>query len=687
MNDFLVEINSEELPPKSLKKLILAFKDNICKSLDDLGLNYGEVDTFASPKRLAVRIKNLDEREADKTVEKRGPHIKAAFDEAGNPTKAALGFARSVQCDVGELERIQSDKGEYLSLTLKQAGRTVTELMIDIVNQALKVLPIDKMMRWGDKTIEFVRPVHAVVMLYGANIIEGDVLGLQTSNESFGHRFHHPQKVIIETPGDYEKVLEQAQVIASYEKRQSLIVEQVNELCVLVGGEPVYDEALLDEITSIVEWPCAIMAGFEASFLDVPEEALVMAMASHQKCIAVRNKQGQLMPHFITVANIDSQDKERVCQGNERVMRARLSDAQFFFNKDKSTPLADKVSALSHIVFQEKLGSIQDKVDRVKRVCAKVAVKESLNVEMIDRAVVLSKADLVSEMVLEFAELQGVMGEHYARIDGEADEVATALFEQYLPRYSGDRLPTSDTGYALALSDRIDTLVGIFGIEQRPTGTKDPFKLRRSALGVIRLLLERQSALTLTELIDWSVDSYNKPLANAHVKEEVKRFILDRLTVFYDSHGYSHDVVKAVLQQQHDELYDVELRLKALSNFLKSEEAGALAHAFKRVDKLLAREDVDSVHITLKSELFSEKEEEALSLSLKEQTMNLPELVKARDYQTVLNQLSHLRKAVDDFFDKVMVLTEDQAIRENRLALLSQLKNAFMQVADLSQLQ
>jgi len=500
--EFLVELGTEELPPRALNKLANAFADGIVKRLKDAKLDMGEVRVYASPRRLAVHISKLDTQQADQTIERRGPAVAAAFDADGNPTKAASGFARSCEVEVGQLDRLKTDKGEWLVTNIEEKGAHTSELLGDIVNEALASLPVPKRMRWGDRDTEFVRPAHWLLMLLGNEVVPATVLGLQADRLTRGHRFHSEGDITVSQPAEYIGVLkEQGKVIARSNERRELIANGVQALAKELGGNVVLDEDLLDEVTALVEWPVPVAGKFDSAYLEIPDEVLITTMKDNQKYFPLFDTNDKLMPMFITVSNIDSADMDMVRKGNEVVIRPRLADAMFFWQQDRKQPLAERMDALKSVVFQSKLGSIHDKTERVAKLAESIAKGIGANLEHTSRAVALSKCDLVTEMVGEFASVQGTMGEYYARLDGEAEAVAVALSEQYLPRNADDKLAASPVGQALAIADRLDTLVGIFAIGQKPTGVKDPFALRRLSLGVLRTMIERGVDLDLRVLL------------------------------------------------------------------------------------------------------------------------------------------------------------------------------------------
>ncbi len=689
--DLLIEIGTEELPPKALKRLSEAFGAGIKDGLKGADLIHGELSLYASPRRLAVLVKDLVEAQADKTIERRGPALIAAFGEDGCPTKAAEGFARSCGLSsVDDLDRIETDKGAWLMYRAEQPGRPTAELIPDIVRTALDKLPIPKRMRWGALEAEFVRPVHWVVLLFGDEVIEAEILAVTSGRETRGHRFHHPDTLYIAEPEGYAPLLEtEGFVVADFAVRREAVRAQVLEAAEALGGNAVIDESLLDEVTAMVEWPTAIAGDFEARFLDVPAEALISTMKTNQKYFHIIDANGKLMPHFITVANINSRNPELVREGNERVIRPRLSDAEFFWTQDRKHRLDSHIERLKTILFQKQLGTLYDKVERVAGLAGDIA--DSLDASRVwaERAAWLAKCDLMTEMVYEFPELQGIMGRYYALHDGEPEEVALAQDEQYLPRFAGDELPATPTGQTLAIADKLDTIVGMFGIGQPPTGSKDPFALRRAALGLLRIIIERQLPLDLPALIGRAVEGLGERLTAKDVAPQVFDFMMDRLRAYYHDIGVSADVFDAVHAQRPTQPYDFDRRVRAVNHFRSLAEADSLAAANKRISNILRQADEKGIDVPSEVDAtrLTEAAEKTLAERLAELEQEVSPLFDARDYEPALARLADLREAVDRFFDDVMVMVDDEALRDNRLALLARLRNLFLRVADLSRLQ
>lgn len=683
--DFLVELGTEELPPKALKPLSDAFTQGIARGLEEAGIEFGRVEAFAAPRRLAVRIRNLADSQPDKSVEKRGPAVKAAFDDAGNPTRALTGFATSLGVTPDQLDTLETDKGAWVVYRTVEQGKPTVELMPELVEQSLAGLPIPKRMRWGAHRTEFVRPVHWVVMLFGNKVIEAPIMGLNPGNKTRGHRFHCPKSLIVPTPNDYEVILKQeGYVIADFAERREQIRAGVTELAEKeAGGKAVIDEDLLDEVTALNEWPVPLMGRFEKRFLEVPAEALISSMKEHQKYFHVVASDGEMLPLFITVANIESKDPSQVVSGNEKVIRPRLSDAAFFYETDRKTKLEDRVDALKPIVFQEKLGSIYDKSIRVAALARKIADAIGSDPALAERAAMLAKTDLVTEMVLEFTDLQGIMGQYYAANDGEPEDVAKALNEQYMPRFAGDDLPTTLTGCALAIADRLDSLVGLFGINQPPSGTRDPFALRRASLGVLRIIIERELPLDLQTCCEWAEENFSV-LTEQNTASTVVDYMLERFRAHYDEQGIGAEVYLAVHARRPTRPLDFDRRVKAVEAFRQLPEAQALAGANKRVSNILTKQGGDSIGENVDASLLQDSAEKALAERVDQQAAKVLPLFENGDYASALSSLASLREPVDNFFDEVMVMAEDDAIRNNRLALLNRLRNLFLRVADIS---
>ncbi|MEH8098050.1 glycine--tRNA ligase subunit beta [Gallibacterium anatis] len=684
---FLAEIGTEELPPKALKKLAVAFKDNVEQELTQAGLAFDTVEWFASPRRLAVKVLGLAEAQPSKEVEKRGPAVAAAFDAEGKPTKAAEGWARGCGISVDQAERLVTDKGEWLVHHAVIEGQPTKNLLLGIISNALAKLPIPKTMRWGDKSEQFVRPVHTVTLLFGDELIEGDILGVASGRTIRGHRFLGEQEFTIENAEQYPEILEKkGSVIADFEQRKTIIRQDAEKAAAKIGGVADIEDDLLDEVTSLVEFPVVMTAKFEERFLAVPAEALVYTMKGDQKYFPIYDQNGKLLPNFIFVSNINPQDQSSVIEGNEKVVRPRLTDAEFFFKTDLKQRLEDNLPRLKTVLFQQQLGTLFDKTERIEKLSGEIAAQIGADVAKAERAGLLSKCDLMTNMVFEFTDTQGVMGMHYARHDGEDEEVAVALNEQYMPRFAGDELPRSLVACSVALADKFDTLVGIFGIGQHPKGDKDPFALRRAALGVLRIIVEKKLPLDLVDLAQKATALYGDKLSNANVVEEVVDFVLGRFRAWYQEEGISVDVIQAVLACRPTKPADFDARVKAVNHFRTLDAAQALAAANKRVQNILSKVDgVLPENIDLS--LCCEPQEINLAERVLELQRELQPLFEKGDYQTALSRLADLRESVDSFFDNVMVNAEDEKLRQNRLALLKNLRDLFFKIADISLLQ
>jgi len=682
----IVELGTEELPPKSLKMLATTFFEQIKGQLESAELAFDGITWFASPRRLAVQVKALQVKQADKIVEKRGPAVNVAFDADGNATKAAEGWARSNGITVAEAERLTTDKGEWLLHKATQPGKSVAELIPEMVVTALNKLPIPKPMRWGSERTQFIRPAHTLVMMLGSEVIAGEALGIQSSNKVQGHRFHHQGLVELTHADDYEAVLEKAFVIADYDKRKNLIVEQVAKVAKDINGKAIVDADLLEEVTSINEWPVTLFGTFDEDFLSVPAEPLIYSMQDHQKYFPVTDQAGQLLNKFIFVANIESKDPQQVIFGNEKVIRPRLADAEFFFKTDKKQSLESRLASLETVLFQKQLGTLKDKSERIAMLSEYIAKQLGENALEAYRAGLLSKTDLMSEMVLEFPQVQGTMGKYYAQHDEEPEAVAQALEDQYRPRYAGDSLPEANIGCAVAIADKIDTLVGIFGINQAPKGDKDPFALRRAAIGTIRIIIEKELNLDIADLIADSIKLFGDKLINENTAEQVLDFVMGRFRAFYQEQGIAVDVIQAVLAKKPSAPLDFDKRIKAVNFFGELPEAATLAAANKRVGNILTKFEGE-LYQEFKADLATEQAERDLADTFQTISSNIAPLMKDKDYQAALTQLAQLKTPIDTFFDSVMVMSDDEAVKINRLTLLNEIRNSFFAIADISVLQ
>ena len=684
--NFLVEIGTEELPPKALKTLATSFADNVEAELNQAGLSFDKIEWFAAPRRLAVKVLNLATQQPSKEIEKRGPAVSAAFDAEGNPTKAAEGWARGCGITVDQAERIATDKGEWLVHRAKIEGQPTKNLLNDIVANALAKLPIPKPMRWADKTVQFIRPVHTVTMLLGDDLIEGEILGVASARTIRGHRFLGEKEFEIQHADQYPQLLrEKGSVVADFNERKAEILAKSQAKATELGGVADIEESLLEEVTSLVEYPNVLAAKFEERFLAVPAEALVYTMKGDQKYFPIYDKDGKLLPHFIFVSNINPEDPTAIIEGNEKVVRPRLTDAEFFFKTDLKQKLVDRLPRLETVLFQQQLGTLKDKTDRIEQLAGEIAKQIGADEAKAKRAGLLSKCDLMTNMVFEFTDTQGVMGMHYARHDGEDEEVAVALNEQYMPRFAGDELPKSLVASAVALADKFDTLTGIFGIGQAPKGSADPFALRRAALGALRIIVEKNLPLDLEDLVKKSAALFGDKLTNQNVVADVVDFMLGRFRAWYQDEGIAVDVIQAVLARRPTRPADFDARVRAVSHFRTLDSAEALAAANKRVSNILAKADATIGEINLTA--CVEPAEKALAEAVLALRTEVQPLIAKGDYTAVLDKLANLRAPVDSFFDNVMVNAEDPALRQNRLAILNTLQGLFLQVADISLLQ
>ncbi|WP_104203159.1 glycine--tRNA ligase subunit beta [Billgrantia saliphila] len=681
----LIELGVEELPPGAIDSLSDALAEGIRRGLTEAEVDFGEVRAYATPRRLAVQIAELADRQPNREIERRGPALAAAFKD-GQPTKAAEGFARSCGVTVAELIHLETDKGTWLGYREQQQGETTTALLPAIVDKAIATLPVPKNMRWGASRVEFSRPVHWLVMLYGSDVVEAELLGLRSGRTTRGHRFHAPGSIELAHADDYLDVLEQAWVLADRDLRRERIREQVLAEAEVQEAQAVIDEDLLGEVSGLVEWPVALSGSFDERFLEVPPECLISSMKANQKYFHLLDEQGRLKPLFITIANIDSHEPQRVVEGNEKVIRPRLADAAFFYDTDRKLPLATRIDGLADVVFQKQLGTLADKAHRSAAVAAFIAGRIGGDVTQARRAAELAKCDLVTEMVLEFPELQGIMGRYYATHDGESTEVAQALEEQYLPRFAGDAIPLTRTGQALALADRLDTLTGIFGIGQRPTGTKDPFALRRAAIGVLNILIKGELDLDLRELLELAVTQHQELPYAKDLVEEVLGYMLDRFRAWGQDEGIPAEVYLAVRARPVTKPLDFARRLRAVNAFTQREEAGALAAANKRVSNILAKQAGEAGN-QADTALLREPAEQALHEAITASRSKVMPLFAEGRYREALDTLANLREPVDVFFDRVMVMADEDSVRRNRLALLASLQALFLEVADIALLQ
>ena len=684
--NFLIELGTEELPPKALRTLAEAFAANFEAELKAANLPHQGIKWYAAPRRLALKVTALAENQPDRIVEKRGPAIAAAFDAEGNATKAAQGWARGNGITVDQAERMITDKGEWLLFKQEVKGQPAQTLLPELAAAALAKLPIPRPMRWGNKDTQFIRPVKTLTMLLGEELIEGTILGVASARTIRGHRFMGEAEFTIDNADQYPAILEErGKVMADYEARKAIILTDAKLAADAVGGIADLDDELVEEVTSLVEWPVVLTASFEEEFLKVPSEALVYTMKGDQKYFPVYDTEGKLIPKFIFVSNIISKDPSQVISGNEKVVRPRLADAEFFFNTDLKSKLVDRLPQLETAIFQQQLGTIKDKTDRITELAGYIAEKIGADVTNAKRAGLLAKCDLMTSMVFEFTETQGVMGMHYARHDGEAEDVALALNEQYMPRFAGDQLPSTGVSSAVAMADKLDTIVGIFGIGQAPKGS-DPFALRRASLGVLRIIVENGYDLDLVDLVAKAHSLFGDKLTNATVDSDVIEFMLGRFRAWYQDAGFSIDVIQAVLAMHPTQPSDFDKRVKAVSHFRELDAAESLAAANKRVGNILAKFDGE-LPTTVDNSLLVEAAEKELAAKVETVVATLAPVFAAGDYQQALTELASLREPVDAFFDNVMVMADDEQLKVNRLALLNLLRNQFLQVADISLLQ
>ena len=680
--DLLIEIGTEELPPKSLRTMMENLGSNFSQKLNEAELEFESLQTFATPRRLALLIKRLAAAQPDHIVEKRGPSLKAAYDEAGHPSKATLGFMRSCGIeDLNQLEQQETEKGTWLVYRVQKSGAHLKDLITELINSSLAELPIDRRMRWGASREEFVRPVHWLVVLHGSEVLPATVLGVNAGNITSGHRFMAPGEISLDSASSYVNCLHEANVVVDFESRKQLIVDQLDDMAVHEKAEVVVDPDLLDEVTSLVEWPVALLGNFDPEFLKLPEEALISAMQSHQCYFHLVDKDNRLLPKFITIANIASSNPQTVIAGNERVISPRLSDAAFFINQDKKTSLDNRLAHLKTVLFQSKLGSYHDKAERVARLAGYIADKIGADATVASRAGLLCKADLASDMVGEFPELQGIMGGYYARHDGEDSSVSDAISEHYRPVVSGGDLPDTPAGQCVAIADKIDTLTGLFGIDQPPSGSRDPFALRRQTLGIIRICVEKSLALDLRELINEAINIHDQEFDG----DAVISYLIERLGVWYQDQGISFDTFSAV-QQSSEKISDLcanDIRVRSLQAFRTHARAANLIAANKRIANILKKVD-ESTLAPVTEAIFTEDAELALFSALGKATSDLS---NTENYEEKFLALADLQPDIDRYFDDVMVMADEESLRDNRLATLSQMRNLFLSVADLSVLQ
>jgi len=689
-SDLLVEIGTEELPPNSVRILAQAFGANVEAGLEKAKLEHGASTVYATPRRLAVLIEEVQNSQAERRIERRGPALAAAFDEQGAPTKAAIGFAGSCGVPVEHLEELETDKGSWLAFNTTEVGQATPSLLPGIVEQALANLPIRRRMRWGDSTAEFVRPVHWIVLLFGDESVEAELMGVSAGRSTHGHRFHQPNAMPVDEPKGYASLLySRGYVVADFDSRKEMIRAQVTETTESLGGHTDIDETLLDEVASLVEWPVPIAGGFDEEFLKLPACVLIATMKGAQRYFHVADQAGRLLPKFITISNIESSRPESVKEGNERVIRPRLKDAAFFFESDRKVTLESRLQAIAEIKFHNKLGSMLDKSVRVSKLAAHIAIAMGHSPDDVDlarRAGTLCKCDLPTAMVGEFPELQGLIGAEYARHDNESEVVATALGELYRPRFAGDETPQSSVGRSLAIADKLDTLAGVFAVGEQPSGDKDPFALRRAALGVLRILIEGEMDLDLGKLVDAALENYAEIETDTNLKDGLVAFTLERLRAYFVDQGVPVDVFVAVAARKPSRPYDFARRVQAVNRFRQLPEAASLAAANKRIQNILKPVE-ETLPNSVDEALFSEDAEWNLAAKLVGLGPRVKDLLGQGNYNDALGLLAGLRDAVDDFFDSVKVMDDNDDVRRNRLALLDNIAHLFLATADISQLQ
>ena len=684
--DFLFELGCEELPPKALTNLASSLHQHLKSSFNSAELKFSSSEWFATPRRLSVQFNQLDSAQSDKNIEKLGPAVAAAFDADGNAKPAAMGFAKSNRVSVSDLSRKQTNKGERLAFIAKVKGERTSDLMQAFLQKAIAQLPVPKAMRWGNSNHQFSRPVHWLLAILGNETLKVELFDIKASNQTYGHRFHAPEAISINNASEYESKLLAAYVVARFADRKDRIRAQVEQLAQSSNATAVIDKHLLDEVTALVEWPVALLGKFEKEFLQVPSEALISSMAEHQKYFHLVDSKNSLLPNFITISNIESKNPQSVIDGNEKVIRPRLADAKFFYDSDCKNSLASYIKKLKKIVFQNKLGSLYDKSERIKNLSGSIAKALGFDQSLTNRAAELCKCDLMTDMVGEFSDLQGIMGRYYASKDNEPADVAAAMDEIYMPRFAGDQLPKTNTGLTLAIAERVDTLVGIFGIGQIPTGAKDPFALRRAALGVIRLIAENKIDLNLSVLIDWSIKSYSNIVLEDKTKTELLKFFAARTGAMYQDKGYSSQIVKSVQALNITRPTDFVSRIEAVKSFNAQAESGDLTEANKRVKNILEKSGFDADKTLIDQNLFAQ-DEKLLFETINNVKGFVKEQTKKGEYTKALEKLASLKDPVNQFFDKVMINAEDVAIRNNRLALINELRGLFMGIADVSLLQ
>ena len=686
MKELLLEIGTEEIPAGFIPQALIDLESLAKKELEASRIDFNGIKTLGTPRRLVLVIESVSEKQRDEETKKIGPSKQSAFDEKGNPTKAAIGFAKSQSVPVESLTMIQTEKGEYVCAVKKEPGRPTSEILSSLLPKCIFSIPFQKSMRWADVPIRFARPIHWILALFGGEVIPFEVGNIRSGNITYGHRFMHPDYFPVKDFQSYLQKAREASVIVDPAERKKRIEDEMIREGAKVSGRVLKDEELLNEVNFLVEYPVALCGTFDNKFLSLPKEILVHSMKEHQRYFPLVDDHGRLFPHFVCISNIDPINREVVVKGNEKVLRARLSDAAFFFEDDLKTPLEKRLEQLKKVVFQAKLGTSYQKVMRFKQLALWMTERTDPTLrEVVERASLLCKADLVTGMVGEFPKLQGIVGREYARLSGEKPEVAEAIYEHYLPGFAGDRLPSSPIGDIVSIADKMDTIVGCFGVGLVPTGTADPFGLRRQALGIIRIILEKKYPISLRGLIEESEKQLKEKMERpvGKVKEEVLDFFRVRYQNFLLDKGYPFDVTEAVISNSFGELLDIQHRIDALRTAREWKDFGSIVIGFKRAMNIL--KGLTST-MEINPSLFSEPVEKNLYQSFLKARENISRFLSQKDYETALLEMTQMKKPIDDFFDGVMVMVEDEAIRNNRLALLDEIGKVFLRIADFSKL-
>ncbi|MEJ2115040.1 MAG: glycine--tRNA ligase subunit beta [Gammaproteobacteria bacterium] len=685
--DLLIEIGTEDLPARLLQNISKEFGVLLCEQLQSAELSFSKYKIFSTPRRLAVLVNDLDTKQKDQIIQRKGPKASDAFGKDGKPTQAAIGFASSCGIEVEQLETDDDIDNPRLTYSENRIGKNTSSLLPNIIEESVKKISFPKRMRWSQSAAEFIRPIRWLLVILGSDTIETELFGIKANNVTRGHRFHFSKEIIIKHPSSYKELLStKGYVLADFNERQGEILEQVSVLAKQVNGIASYTPELLDEITGLVEWPCALLGEFDSQFLQVHKELLISTMQDNQKYIPLLDKQGALLPQFIIVSNIESKNPDIVKHGNEKVIVPRFEDAMFFWQRDKNIKLEDNLEKLKSIVYEKQLGTLKDKTDRTLKLAAYLSTKTKADNKYCERAALLSKCDLVSETVSEFPKLQGLVGRNLAALNDENEQVCTAIEEQYFPKQSGGELPTTPVGITLALADRIDTLIGIFAIGKKPTGLKDPYGLRRAALAVLRIIIETPLNINISECLKKSAALFPADLHADKSVTEVSEYLNERYRAYFSDRGIPVDIIDAVLATQHTHPSDVAMKINALINFRQLPNSQSLAAANKRIRNILKKVDRSMIG-KVDSSLFKEDAESTLYTALESLSADVEHLFKENEYEQALNKLSELRQPVDRFFDDVMVMDEDEKLKANRIALLFKIDSLFMQVADFSRLQ